>query len=300
MVAGDWNFCGRKVASPLGIAAGPLLNGKWCLYYANLGFDVVTYKTVRSRQRECYEPPNLQAVRCGMLAETPALVAASNQMNGSWAVSFGMPSADPESWRRDIEWTRSRLPADKILSVSVVGTVQDGWTVDDLANDYALCARWAVESGADCIETNFSCPNVTTCDGQLYLNPQQSRQIAEVVRAAIENTSYIIKIGHVVQDQALGSLLDAVGGIADALAMTNSIASLVIKDDELMFDGQRRGICGTAIRDESVRQVRRFAKVIHQRNLPIKLIGVGGIRTADDVRSYLAAGGTLAIWPPRQ
>ena len=290
LVPGDWNFCGRKVASPLGIAAGPLLNGKWCLYYAKLGFDVLTYKTVRSRQRDCYELPNLQPVTCGMLAEKPELVSAGNQMKGSWAVSFGMPSADPDAWRRDIEGTRKKLPADKILSVSVVGSVQDGWTNDDLANDYALCAKWAVDSGADCVETNFSCPNVSTCDGQLYHNAHQSGEIAQVVRAAIGNTPYIIKIGHLVQDQAIDSLLAAVGKIADALAMTNSIASPVIQADELMFGGQPRGICGEAIREESIRQVSRFAKVIAEQNLPIQLIGVGGISTADHVRSYLAAG----------
>ena len=52
---GQWQFCGLPVNSPLGVAAGPLLNGRWCLYYASLGFDVLTYKTVRSRRRECYD-----------------------------------------------------------------------------------------------------------------------------------------------------------------------------------------------------------------------------------------------------
>ena len=37
---GDWDFCGLPVDSPLGVPAGPLLNGDWCLYYASLGFDV--------------------------------------------------------------------------------------------------------------------------------------------------------------------------------------------------------------------------------------------------------------------
>ncbi|MBC8437463.1 MAG: dihydroorotate dehydrogenase, partial [Planctomycetes bacterium] len=33
-----FSFCGLPVHSPLGVPAGPLLNGKWCLYYASLGF----------------------------------------------------------------------------------------------------------------------------------------------------------------------------------------------------------------------------------------------------------------------
>src|SRR5262245_27286290 len=62
-VPGRWDYCGLPLASPLGIAAGPLLNGRWILYYASLGFDVLTYKTVRSAARACYPLPNLQPVR---------------------------------------------------------------------------------------------------------------------------------------------------------------------------------------------------------------------------------------------
>ncbi len=162
--------------------------------------------------------------------------------------------------------------------------------MDDLANDYALCARWALESGADCVETNFSCPNVTTCDGQLYQHARHSQLVAQTVRAAIGKTPYIIKIGHAVIDEAIESLLDAVGDVADGLAMTNSIASMVMRDEQLMFDGQQRGICGAAIRDESIRQVQRFANVIEAKQLSTQLIGVGGIETAADVQSYLDAG----------
>ena len=56
-VPGEWKFFGRRVASPLGMAAGPLLNGRWILYYASLGFDILTYKTVRSATRACYPMP---------------------------------------------------------------------------------------------------------------------------------------------------------------------------------------------------------------------------------------------------
>ena len=40
---------GYPLNSPLGIAAGPLLNSKWVEGYARLGFDVLTYATVRSQ-----------------------------------------------------------------------------------------------------------------------------------------------------------------------------------------------------------------------------------------------------------
>jgi dihydroorotate dehydrogenase len=291
-VAGEWSFCGLKVDSPLGMPAGPLLNGRWVLYYASLGFDVLTYKTVRSRERACYPLPNLQPVQCGQLSGGELKLPASEEMQGSWAVSFGMPSKDPAVWRADIEQTRKKLPPGKLLSVSVVGTIQEGWTIDDLADDYAQCAIWAAESGADCVETNFSCPNVSTCDGQLYQDYGSARLVAQRVRDAIGRVPLLIKIGHVREEEEAEQLLDAVGGVADSLAMTNSVATTVARaDGQLLFEGQRRGVCGEATRAASIRQVELFARLIRRRSERLKLVGVGGAGSANDVRSYLAAGG---------
>lgn len=292
-VPGNWEFCGLPVDSPLGIPAGPLLNGGWVLYYASLGFDVLTYKTVRSGARTCYSLPNLQPVTCGQLNGSEVDLPTADEMEGSWAVSFGMPSQPPEVWRADVEATRNRLSANKVLSVSVVGTVQDGWSIEQLAEDYARCARWAVESGADCVETNFSCPNVSTCDGQLFQQPAQAAIVAAAVRDQIGRTPYIIKIGHVPDRADAAELLDAVQAQIDAVALTNSVATTV-RDSrgKLLFAGQRRGICGAAVRTASVAQTRMFHRLINDRKAPIRLIGVGGVSTGDHVREYLDAGAT--------
>lgn len=290
-IGGEWTFCGRSVPSPLGIAAGPLLNGRWILYYAALGFDVLTYKTTRSRQRDCYPLPNLQPVEPTRLADAGRALNTIAQMQGSWAVSFGMPSMPPEAWRADVEWTRSRLSPEKILSVSVVATPQSDWTLDDVADDFARCARWAVESGADCVETNFSCPNVATSDGQLYQQPTAAGVVAERVRDAIGQTPYVIKIGFIRDDPLAEELLDAVAPFASALSMTNCIAATVLGGDGVaMFDGQPRGIGGDAIRSASVDQMRKFAGLVRQKRLSTKIIGVGGISSAEHVSQYLGAG----------
>jgi dihydroorotate dehydrogenase (NAD+) catalytic subunit len=290
-VAGKWTFCGRPVPSPLGIAAGPLLNGGWILYYAALGFDVLTYKTVRSRQRDCYALPNLQPVEPVVLEDASRELGAIDRMQGSWAVSFGMPSMPPDIWRADVEWTRARLPKEKLLSVSVVATAEPDWSLDDLADDFARCARWAVESGADCVETNFSCPNVSTCDGQLYQQPAAAAVVAQCVRDAIGKTPYVIKVGFVPDEPLIEQLLDAIAPVADALAMTNCIAAKVHRSDGTpLFDGQGRGIGGDAIREASVAQVRRFANIIRQRGHRARVIGVGGIASANHVQQYLDYG----------
>lgn len=290
-ISGQWTFCGREVPSPLGVPAGPLLNGRWVLYYASLGFDVLTYKTVRSGHRECYELPNLVPVETGRLTGDEERLPESDRMQGSWAVSFGMPSADPDVWRRDLELTRNRLPKEKLLSVSVVGTVQPGWSIEDLAADYALCAGWAVEAGADSIETNFSCPNVDTCDGQLYQNPTQAATVTEAVRQVIGDRPLILKIGHTTDGNDAEKLLGAVSPYATAISMTNSVATTVqTKDGSLLFDGQQRGICGKATFDASLRQSRLFSDQIKKRGDSLSIISVGGISSQEQVRECLDAG----------
>ena len=290
-IPGAWTFCGQPCRSPLGVPAGPLLNGKWVLYYASLGFDVLTYKTVRSVERPCYELPNLQPVVTEPLRGDETEVPSSGEMSGSWAVSFGMPSQPPEVWRRDIEWTRRQLASDKLLNVSVVASIQDGWTIDDTADDYARCARWAAESGADSVETNFSCPNVNTADGQLYQVPEDAGLVAERVRDAVGGTPFVIKVGHVTDPEQASRLLEAVVPYVDAIAMTNSVAASVrLPDGNLEFDGQRRGICGAATLNASLEQTRLFADLVHSGEHDVALVGVGGASSADDVSSYLAAG----------
>ncbi|MEE2738367.1 MAG: hypothetical protein VX435_09095 [Planctomycetota bacterium] len=289
-VPGRWQYCGIDVDSPLGIPAGPLLNGRWCLYYASLGFDVVTYKTVRSGERSCYPLPNLQPISSNQLYGGEQDLPTSSNMEGSWAVSFGMPSRTPDIWRQDIEQTRRELPTGKLLSVSVVGTIEPGWQIDQLAGDYARCAKWALESGADTIEANFSCPNVSTCDGQLYQNPESARRVAQELRAAIGSKPLIVKIGRMTELDQASLLLDALNGIVNALAMTNSIATTV-RDSrgDYLFDGQPRGICGDAIRDASIAQTRDVASLLGE-SPDMQLIGVGGISDASHVQDYLNAG----------
>ncbi len=291
----DWpghtSFCGYQLKSPLGMPAGPLLNGQWCLYYASLGFDLVTYKTVRSSYRACYDLPNLQPVKVGMLQGNETDVPTQDEMTGSWAVSYGMPSTEPEVWQQDVARTRELLDDDKVLCVSVVGSVQPDWTLQQLADDYALCGRLAVESGADFVEANFSCPNVSTCDGQLFQIPEDCRTVVETIRAQIGDVPLIGKIGRIAQGDDMHRLLAAIHPFVDALAMTNSIATRVKNaQGQFLFDGQRRGICGKATLDASIEQTGWARDIIRENKYDVELIGVGGASCLEDVQQYLQAG----------
>lgn len=290
-IPGDWKFCGLKAASPLGIAAGPLLNGRWLLYYASLGFDILTYKTVRSTAHPCHPFPNLVHVKTGFLTGEENSLESSSDPTGSWAVSFGMPSKAPKYWQDDVAQTRKNLAPEKILSVSVVATVQPDWSLDDLADDYAKCAKWALDNGADAVETNFSCPNVSTCDGQLYQNPQNAKIVCEKVRSMIGDKPYSIKVGHVMNPEDIEILVDELGPYVDAFVMTNSVPTTVhTSEGEQYFEGNKRGICGEATLKASLLQTKLFREVLDQKQLDCDVIGVGGISTAEHVKEYLDAG----------
>jgi len=206
-------------------------------------------------------------------------------------VSFGMPSRSPDVWRADVTATRRALPRGKLLSVSVVATPQPDWTTYDLADDYARCARWAVESGADCVEANFSCPNVASCDGQLYQRPDLAATVAERLRRAVGPAPLLIKIGHVANEPLAADLIAALEPHAQALVMVNCVAATVVgPDGRTLFAGERRGIAGAAIRHACVDQVQLFSVCIRARSSPLRLVGVGGISTAEHVGDFLCAG----------
>src|SRR5205814_8144064 len=57
-----YSFLENRVFLPFGIPAGPLLNGKYVKAALDKGFDVVTYKTVRTKPYPANEWPNVLAV----------------------------------------------------------------------------------------------------------------------------------------------------------------------------------------------------------------------------------------------
>jgi dihydroorotate dehydrogenase len=290
---GSWDFCGLKVDSPLGVPAGPLLNSAWILYYAGLGFSVLTYKTVRSRYRACYGLPNLLPVRSAGLDQGGRTVVAdpAAERVESWAISFGMPSKDPARWREDVARAREGLAQGQVLSVSVVASPCEGWSVGEIAADFRQLAAWARDAGAQAVEANLSCPNVVTAEGQLYQSPEASRIICEQIREAADDVPLVLKIGLFERREQAEALIEAVAPYAAALSTVNSMSAYV--EDERgnrLFEGAMRGIGGACIRERSNAEVAMLAEIIRERGLGLKVIGVGGIKTAADVKARLAAG----------
>src|SRR6185503_12077309 len=192
------SFLGFEVRSRIGMSAGLLLNSKWVLGYAERGFDILTYKTVRSSYRPCYDPPNWVFVDDNGQIEGPVYIAdrlPEEPSQLSSAVCFGMPSMAPEVWRADVRRAKAGLARGQMLIVSVVATPGEEAKAEEVSTDFCQCALWAAEAGADAIEANFSCPNVCSQEGTIYMDVGLSCAITIAMRATLGKTPLLIKVG---------------------------------------------------------------------------------------------------------
>lgn len=293
-------FLGLQVRSRLGISAGLLLNSKWLLAYAQRGFDILTYKTVRTSYRPCYQPPNWVFVEAqdgdgpvyatGRLPEDPVQITS--------AVCFGMPSMAPQTWREDVQRAKAALPPGKILIVSVVATPNDNAKPRAVAEDFAQCAAWAAEAGADVIEANFSCPNVCSKEGSIYTDAQLSRTIATAIRKSIGARPLLIKAGQFGAEAKLRAFLKFVNGIADGITLVNAVSRPVLHPNGSPVFGDLRvkaGVLGRGIHKPCVESVRRAAQIIREDNLKLTLVGVGGVSSDQDVQDFFDAGAAAVL-----
>src|SRR5688572_15159866 len=245
-------FLGLKVRSRIGIAAGILLNSKWILGYAKRGFDILIYKTVRSSHRFCYPLPNWVFVDDPTADDGPVYVNEKPKGDPSYlssAVCFGMPSMAPEVWREDIGRAKAGLAEGQMLIVSVVATPSEKPTASEVAADFAQCARWAAEAGADVIEANFSCPNVCSAEGSIYTDPEFSRVIAHEVRSAVGDKPLLLKVGHYKSADLMRRFLLAINGIVNGITLVNAISRPVLYRDGRPAFGEkyvRAGVLGRA------------------------------------------------------
>lgn len=305
-------FLGFEVNSRLGIPAGPLLNARWILAYAALGFDLLVYKTVRTRETPSHPNPNCMFLGIeDQIREddfTKPLVATmeapSDLSRVSITNSFGMPSRAPEVWQADIQKAKEGLSAGQVLIVSVVGTPGE----KGLELDYVKGAVLAVEAGAPIIEINLSCPNVVTGEGSLYTDPDLSSAVSRAVKRAIGAVPLMIKIGYIPDPRRLAEVVAANAPFIEAIAGVNTLSFEVVAPDgrqALPGEGRlRAGVCGAAIRQCAMAQAARIVDLKRKEYYDYEVVGVGGIMTPEHIRDYLELGvdavmsATGAMWDP--
>ena len=284
----EWiDFLGFPLRSAIGIPAGPLLNSKWIALASRLGFDVLTYKTIRSEAHPSHPVPNVAFVDGkGNRLERPGSLDDLTITN-----SFGMPSRSPDFLLEDIAKANRSLIPGQVMIVSVVGSANRGRS---FVQDFIAAAILAKEGGAKIIEANFSCPNVDKADGILYQAPETVHEYTRLIAKAIAPTPLILKCGLFENAHQMKSvLLAAARGGARGICGVNSISMQISPP----LDEKRKtsGVCGGHIREKAILFIQEAAQIIRKNSLDLTLLGCGGIMRPEHFDLFFDAGAKIAM-----
>lgn len=188
------------------------------------------------------------------------------------AVGLANPGLDAVR-THELPWLAGTLRRARVL-VNVAGA-----TVDDYVR--VIDALTAFES-VTAFEINASCPN--TAAGGLEFGASEPA-LAELVSRCrrVATRPLVVKLSPVLPDIAALALV-AVDQGADAVSLVNTIPGSL----HARLGNGAGGVSGPALLPIGVLATGRVRERVE---LPI--IGVGGIRTADDARQYFRAGATL-------
>jgi dihydroorotate dehydrogenase (NAD+) catalytic subunit len=310
----------HELNSPLGIPASVLtINSRWIEPFSKLGFDILTYKTCRTREFSPHTFPHIKFLP--ELTEPVAVGSMPHRVNGSAVLpqcdavrisvanSFRMPSAAPQVWKADIESLLQKIQGGQILIASVVGTAEED-AVDEreFVEDFLLCARQAAEVNPHAIELNFSCPNVyAKLERSVYQTPELASRIVERVRTELRNVKILVKIGYL-RPEKLCELFKAIYRHIDGIVAINTMAVEVSSETgESIFPGNKRkrpGVSGPAIRLHAIETVSELRKLANNYKKELVILGAGGVSSAENVTQMLGAGAdgveicTAAIFNP--
>jgi len=181
--------------------------------------------------------------------------------------------------RSRLPWLAAHVKHARVL-VNVAGkTVHEFETIIRSLND---------ERGFFGYELNVSCPNVK--EGGTFFS-SRADLLAQAVRAARAATSkpLIVKLAPNVPDIGAMAQVAADEG-ADGLTLINTVPGLLfdLKARTPVLGAGSGGVSGPAILPIGVHAVFQA-----RRRVSLPIIGVGGIRTAEDAAQYLMAGASL-------
>ncbi|MBI2674300.1 MAG: hypothetical protein HYX22_00980 [Candidatus Yanofskybacteria bacterium] len=307
----ECNIFGKKLNSPIGIPAGPLLNGKFIKAALDKGFDVPMQKTLRTRVKKSHPWPNVLAVRIDgelTLEKAQERLIADKDYREPLSItnSFGNPSYSPDFWQTDLKDAVSYAKPGQMVTASWEGTDWDNAGEKALIEDWKLGARLLRETGVEMMEMNFSCPNKGTTN-LLCHDLEMSRKIAEAVKPETEGIPLAVKMSYM-SENYLQQFVKELSGTVDAFSAINTIAAEVVDENgNQALPGPSRlrsGVCGSAIKWAGLDMARRLKSLRDELDAKYVIIGVGGVMTPKDYKEYRDAGADIimsatgAMWNP--
>ncbi len=306
-----FDFLGHKLSYPIGVPAGPLLNGRFVKAALDKGFDVPVQKTVRSRARASNAWPNVLGADIHgdltlEMAQKPIIVRNEYKEPLSITNSFGNPSYEPEIWQKGLRDSIAHAKPGQLVMCSFEGTKWEGFSHEDYIQDWVHGAQMMKEAGVKVVETNFSCPNEGAAS-LLCFDVPKVRLVSEAIKNQIGETKLVIKIAYF-DELSLRELVKEVGTVVDGFAAINTIPAPVVKPDGTQaLPGAHRvksGICGHAVKWAGLDMTRRLKALREELDMNYAIVGSGGVTVPKDFKEYRDAGAdvvmsaTGAMWNP--
>ncbi len=269
------DFLGQRFQNPVLLASGTAgfgreLNG--VMELDRLG-GLVT-KAVSLAPRSGNRPPRVAEFRGGML-------------NSVGLANPGLDRVQAE----ELPWLAANVRRARVI-VNVVG-----FTVEEYAE---VVGGLDGAPGIAAFELNLSCPNTSAGGIEFGAETGSVTRIVELCRSRTRRP-LVAKLSPVLPDVGAMALVARDAG-ADAVSVVNTFPGELFEDDGVPRLGNGfGGVSGPALLPIGVLAVARVLE--RTRGMPV--IGVGGIRSAVDVRQYLGVGaslvaiGTAALADPR-
>lgn len=191
----------------------------------------------------------------------------------------------------ELPWLAGRLTRARVI-VNVVGFTED---------EYVQVVQGLEPApGITAIELNLSCPNTARGGIEFGADSPTVSRIVERCRA-VTRRPLIAKLSPALPDIAAMALVARDAG-ADGVSLVNTFPGLLYDDTgKPRLGNGNGGVSGPSLLPVGVLATRR----VREKAPDLPIIGVGGVRSAADVRQYLIAGaslvaiGTAALANPR-
>jgi dihydroorotate dehydrogenase (NAD+) catalytic subunit len=305
-------FLGYPIASSIGIPACAIMTSNGIKWASRAGYDILTYKTVRSQLFKGHPIPNI------FVLETPKTPLSEPNENifilpsehlfnveeVTMANSMGIPTLSLEWTLQDIAKARASLLPGQVLIVSIIGNANEFRTQEE---DFAYLALAVVDAGAHIVEANLSCPNLHS-PLATYKDPVAVSAISKALYEAVPNIPIVLKVGLYDSPEQMRSVfIAAAAANAQGICGINSIPMHVLDLERNPAFGETRkiaGVSGSYIQPKAYDFVVQARKIIEEEGLDLALIATGGVTKPEDFILFLEGGADIvlsatgAMWNP--
>ena len=185
----------------------------------------------------------------------------------------------------DLRRLKKEFP-DQVLIASIMGSNEEDWET---------LARLVTEAGADMLELNFSCPQMTShaMGSDVGSNPELCRKYCAAVRRGTK-LPFMAKMTPNITDMCEPAIASIEGG-ADGISAINTIKSIINVDLDKkvglpIIDGKSSisGYSGKAVKPVALRFIQQMR--MNPKLKDVELSGIGGIETWEDAAEFILLG----------